>query len=73
MNFVKNLKSTQLRELIIIFKSIPMKNWNIFGAWEGLHFEFGNLNGVWKFGGILLPGRAQQLVAQLVLTIHTSH
>jgi hypothetical protein len=50
-----------------------MKNWNIFGAWEGLHFEFGNLNGVWKFGGILLPGRAQQLVAQLVLTIHTSH
>jgi hypothetical protein len=73
VNSVGNLKSTQLRELIIIFKSSVIRNFNIFGAREGFLFEFETFNGIWKFGGILLPGRAYQSAAQWVLTTRASH
>jgi hypothetical protein len=73
MNSVENLKFTEFRELIIIINSIPMQNLNTFGVGQGFLFEFASLNGVWKFGGILLSGRAHQSAAQRVLTAHTSH
>jgi hypothetical protein len=40
MNYVENLKSTQLRNLFRIFKSSNMQSLNIFGAKEGFLFEF---------------------------------
>jgi hypothetical protein len=43
MNFVKNLKSSQLRNLFIRFKSGTMQNFNIFGVRENFLFEFTNL------------------------------
>jgi hypothetical protein len=64
MNSVKNLKSTQFTKLFKIFKSISNQSLNIFGAIEGFLFEFASLNGVWKFGGILLLGRAHLSAAR---------
>jgi hypothetical protein len=43
MNYVGNLKSTQLRNLLNIYKSSLMPSLNIFGHQEGLLFEFQTL------------------------------
>jgi hypothetical protein len=40
MNYVENLRSTQLRKLFKIFKSSITQSLNIFKEREGLHFEF---------------------------------
>jgi hypothetical protein len=50
-----------------IFKSIAMQSMNICGAREGFFFEFAILNGIWKFGGILLLGRAHLSAARFLL------
>jgi hypothetical protein len=49
MNFVENLKSTELRKLLNIFKSSRMQSLNIFEAWKGFLLEFAILSGVQKF------------------------
>jgi hypothetical protein len=56
-----------------MFKSGAMQNLNIFREWESFLFEFVSLNGVQKFGGILLPHRAHQSSVQRVLTARASH
>jgi hypothetical protein len=57
MNYVENLKLTQLRKWFKIFSSIC-------GAREGFLFEFASLSGVWKFERIFLLGRAHLSVAR---------
>jgi hypothetical protein len=49
MNLVDNLKSTQCKKLFITLKSSHVQSLNIFGARQGLLFEFTCLIGVWKF------------------------
>jgi hypothetical protein len=47
---------------------------NICGAWEGFLFEFASLNGVWKFGSILLLGRGPLVSALFpLLTSRDGH
>jgi hypothetical protein len=43
MNFIENLKLTQLRKLFRIFRSSSMSSLSIFGHQKGLHFEFQRL------------------------------
>jgi hypothetical protein len=57
MNFVENLKSTQLKKLLKIFKSSGMESFNIFGPSEGFLYEFANLSGVWKFENVFNQAR----------------
>jgi hypothetical protein len=58
MNYVENLKSTQLRKLFKIFKSSSMQSLNIFWSRESFLFEFATLCGVWKIENRFLLGWA---------------
>jgi hypothetical protein len=49
INSVENLKSTQFRKMLKVFKSSGIQSLNIFGAMEDFLFEFASLRGVWKF------------------------
>jgi hypothetical protein len=46
---VGNMKSAQLRKLFRILQSSIIENLEIFGAMEGICFEFAGLNQFWKF------------------------
>jgi hypothetical protein len=48
MNFVDNLKSTQLRKLFKIFKSTKIKKFEYVWSRKGLPFEFASWRGVWN-------------------------
>jgi hypothetical protein len=44
MKYVENLKSTQVRKFLKLYKSILMQSLSIFGSKEGFYFEFTSLS-----------------------------
>jgi hypothetical protein len=70
MNSLANLKLTQLTKLFKILKYIPMQSLNIFGAWNCFLFKFASFNWDWKFGVILLLGRAHLSAAHFRFWVH---
>jgi hypothetical protein len=62
MNFVENFKSAQFGILFRRHQSILMQNLRIFGALEGIHFEFTILSWFQKICIIIKP-RGPQLSA----------
>jgi hypothetical protein len=48
MIFVGNLKPAQFTKLFIMLQYHLMQNFRIFGAREGIHFEFTSFTWFWK-------------------------